>query len=204
MRFTALRLPVYSTSSNTVGFNSNFEAFNLRKDRIQGVELFAVAHPFSNLTLSASYTYLDPITTSGADISQPAGSRLARRPRNQFFGSITYTWCHRFDTTLELLTVNARQDINFGAPNVNLEDYTVLRLACEYRVTDFFSLLGRIENLTDEKYAEVNGFPALGRTFTVDCDYGFEHSRSPIADHRLFAQRSPCMPRRNADIRSRC
>jgi vitamin B12 transporter len=155
----------YSTSSNTVGFNSNFEAFNLGKDRIQGVELFAMAHPFPSLTLSASYTYLDAITTSGADISQPAGSRLPRRPRNQFFGSITYTWCHRFDTTLELITVNARQDENFGAPNVNLEDYTVLRLACEYRVTDFCSLFGRVENLTDEKYAEVNGFPALGRTF---------------------------------------
>ena len=162
----------YSTSSNTVGFNSNFEAFNLGRDRIQGVEMFAVAHPFSDLTLSASYTYLDAITTSGADISQPAGSRLPRRPRNQFSGSITYTWCHRFDTTLELLTVNARQDENFGAPNVNLEDYTVLRLACEYRVTDFFSLLGRIENLTDEKYAEVNGFPALGRIF-----YGGLHLR---------------------------
>jgi vitamin B12 transporter len=66
---------------------------------------------------------------------------------------------------LELVTVNARQDENFGAPNVNLEDYTVLRFACEYRVTDFFSLFGRVENLTDEKYAEVNGFPALGRTF---------------------------------------
>jgi vitamin B12 transporter len=155
----------YSASSNTVGFNSNFVAFNLGKDRIQGVELFAVLHPLPNLTLSASYTYLDAITTSGSDISQPAGSRLPRRPRNQFYGSISYEWCHRFDTTLELLTVNARQDENFGAPNVNLEDYTVLRFACEYHVTDFFSIFGRVENLTDEKYAEVDGFPALGRTF---------------------------------------
>jgi vitamin B12 transporter len=155
----------YSTSSNTVGFNSNFVAFNLGKDRIQGVELFAVLRPLPNLTLSGSYTYLDAITTSGADISQPAGSRLPRRPRNQFYGSISYEWCRRFDTTLELVTVNARQDENFGAPNVNLEDYTVLRFACEYHVTDFFSVFGRIENLTDEKYAEVNGFPALGRTF---------------------------------------
>ncbi len=155
----------YSTSSNTVGFNNNFQAFNLGKDRIQGVELFAVVHPLPNLTLAASYTYLDAITTSGADISQPAGSRLPRRPRNQFYGSISYEWCHRLDTTLELVTVNARQDENFGAPNVNLEDYTVLRFACEFRVTDYFSLTGRIENLTDEKYAEVFGFPALGRTF---------------------------------------
>jgi vitamin B12 transporter len=155
----------YSTSSNTVGFNSNFEAFNLGKDRIQGVELFGIARPLPGLTLSASYTYLDAITTSSADISQPAGSRLPRRPRNQFSGSISYDWCQRLDTTLELITVNARQDENFGAPNINLEDYTVLRLVCEYHVTDFFSVFGRIENLTDEKYAEVNGFPALGRTF---------------------------------------
>jgi vitamin B12 transporter len=155
----------YSTSSNTVGFNSNFVAFNLGKDRIQGVELFAALHPIPNLTLSAGYTYLDAITTSAADISQPAGSRLPRRPRNQFYGSISYTWCNRLDTILELVTVNARQDTNFDAPNVNLEDYTVLRFATEYRLTDFFTVFGRIENLTDEKYAEISGFPALGRTF---------------------------------------
>ncbi len=27
----------------------------------------------------------------------------------------------------------------------------------------YFSVFGRIDNLTDEKYAEVFGFPALGR-----------------------------------------
>ena len=40
-----------------------------------------------------------------------------------------------------------------------------MRLSVEYRVNDCLKITGRIENLFDEKYTEVLGFPALGRTF---------------------------------------
>jgi vitamin B12 transporter len=46
-----------------------------------------------------------------------------------------------------------------------LEDYTTVRLSAEYRVNDCLKITGRIENLLHEKYSEVLGFPALGRTF---------------------------------------
>ena len=38
-----------------------------------------------------------------------------------------------------------------------------MNIAAEYEVNPHFAIFARIDNLTDEKYAEVFGFPALGR-----------------------------------------
>jgi vitamin B12 transporter len=66
-------------------------------------------------------------------------------------------------TTIEAKFVNAREEINFGGPNFDIEDYAVVSLMAEYEVNSHFSIFCRIENLGDEQYAEVFGFPALGR-----------------------------------------
>ena len=44
-----------------------------------------------------------------------------------------------------------------------IEDYAFVNFAAEYDVNSHLSIFGRIDNLTDEHYAEVFGFPALGR-----------------------------------------
>jgi vitamin B12 transporter len=159
----------YNTASNVVGFNSQFQAFNLGGSRSQGIELYAFVNPIAGLIINAAYTYLDAVNTSGQDFSQPPGGRLARRPRNTFYLSVAYLWWQRLLTTVEVRSVNARQDISFNANNmafnVPLEDYTVVRLSAEYRIRDWLKVTGRIDNLFDEKYAEVAGYPSLGRTF---------------------------------------
>ncbi len=38
-----------------------------------------------------------------------------------------------------------------------------MNFAAEYEINPHVSIVGRIDNLTDEQYAEVFGFPALGR-----------------------------------------
>jgi vitamin B12 transporter len=155
----------HETTSNQIGYNDQFQAFNLGSARNQGVEVFLTFQPIPALTVTANYTYLDAVNTSGRDITQPAGARLARRPRNRVYASIAYAWYPRLTTTLEVESVNARQELNFGGPNLPLEDYTTVRLAGEWRATDFLRLTVRVENLFDEKYSEVYGYPALGRTF---------------------------------------
>jgi vitamin B12 transporter len=155
----------YTQASNVIGSNSQFQTFNLGAFRTQGVELFGSIRPFPNLIISASYTYLDAKKTSSADINQPLGARLPRRPRQQYNFSVSYRWFDRLFTSVEVGGVNARQEINFAQPNINVEDYTVVRLVAELQVNPHFWLTGRIENLFDEKYAEVLGFPALGRSF---------------------------------------
>jgi vitamin B12 transporter len=155
----------YTQASNVIGSNSQFQTFNLGAFRTQGVALFTSITPLPNLVISANYTYLDAKKTSSADINQPVGARLPRRPRQQYYFSISYRWFDRLFTSVEVGGVNARQEINFGQPNINVEDYTVVRLVAEYQVNPHCSLTGRIENLFDERYSEVLGFPALGRSF---------------------------------------
>jgi vitamin B12 transporter len=66
-------------------------------------------------------------------------------------------------TTAEAKFVNAREELNFGGPNFDVEDYAFVNLAAEYEINPQLSLFARVNNLLDEKYSEVFGFPALGR-----------------------------------------
>jgi vitamin B12 transporter len=149
--------------SNVIGFNGLFETLNLGAARTQGLEAEIRAQPIVNLVLMASYTYLDAEKTSSADINQLQGARLPRRPRNEVYVSASYLWCKRLRTTAEAKFVNAREELNFGGPNFDIEDYSFVNFAAEYEVNPHMLIFGRIDNLTNEHYAEVFGFPALGR-----------------------------------------
>ena len=149
--------------SNVIGFNGLFDTLNLGAAETQGLEAELRAQPVTDLVFTASYTYLDAEKTSSADINQPKGARLPRRPRNELYVSASYFWCKRLRTTAEAKFVNAREELNFGGPNFDIEDYSFVNIAAEYEVNPHLSIFGRIDNLTNEHYAEVFGFPALGR-----------------------------------------
>ena len=149
--------------SNVIGFNGLFKTLNLGAARTQGLETELKVKPWPDLTITATYTYLDTEKTSAADISQPQGARLPRRPRNEVYISASYLWCKKLRTTAEAKFVNAREELNFGLPNFDIEDYSFVNLAAEYEINAHLSIFGRIDNLTNEHYAEVFGFPALGR-----------------------------------------
>ncbi|HEX7516395.1 MAG TPA: TonB-dependent receptor [Chthoniobacterales bacterium] len=149
--------------SNVIGFNGQFDTLNLGAARTQGLEAEVRVTPVTDLTFRASYTYLDAEKTSAADISQLQGARLPRRPRNEAYVSASYLWCKKLRTTIEAKFVNAREELNFGGPNFDIEDYAFVNLAAEYEISPRFSIFARIDNLTDEQYSEVFGFPALGR-----------------------------------------
>ncbi len=147
-----------------IGFNGLFETLNLGAAETQGLE--AELHVPNRFPISFSRRAI-PISTaektSSADISQLQGARLPRRPRNEIYVSASYLWCKKLRTVVEAKFVNAREELNFGAPNFDIEDYSFVNIAAEYEVNPHFSIFGRIDNLTNEHYSEVFGFPALGR-----------------------------------------
>jgi len=108
--------------SNVIGFNGLFETLNLGAAETQGLEAELRAMPIVDLVFTASYTYLDAQKTSSSDISQPQGARLPRRPRNEVYISGSYLWWKKLRTTIEAKWVNAREEINFGGPNFDIED----------------------------------------------------------------------------------
>jgi vitamin B12 transporter len=149
--------------SNVIGFNGLFQTLNLGAAETQGLEAELHAQPIPDLVFTASYTYLDAEKTSSKDISQVQSARLPRRPRNELYLSGSYLWWKRLRTVVEAKFVNAREELNFGGPNFDIEDYSFVNIAAEYLVNPHLSLFGRIDNLTNEHYSEVFGFPALGR-----------------------------------------
>jgi vitamin B12 transporter len=148
--------------SNVIGFDGQFRTLNLGAAETQGVETELRATPIADLTFTASYTYLEAEKTDTANIAQPQGARLPRRPRNEVYVSGSYLWCMKLRTTVEAKFVNAREELNFGGPNFDIEDYSFVNIAAEYEINPHMSIFGRIDNLTGEHYSEVFGFPNLG------------------------------------------
>jgi vitamin B12 transporter len=149
--------------SNAIGSNGLFETLNLGAAETQGLEAELRAQPITNLLFTVSYTYLAAENTSSKDISQLQGARLPRRPRNEVYVSASYLWWKKLRTVVEAKFVNAREELNFGGPNFDIEDYSFVNVAAEYEVNPHLSVFGRIDNLMNEHYSEVFGFPALGR-----------------------------------------
>lgn len=148
--------------SNIIGFDGQFRTLNLGAAETQGVETELRAMPITDLTFTASYTYLEAEKTDAANIAQLQGARLPRRPRNEVYVSGSYLWCKKLRTTIEAKFVNAREELNFGGPNFDIEDYNFVNFAAEYEINPHMSIFGRVDNLTGEHYAEVFGFPNLG------------------------------------------
>jgi len=149
--------------SNAIGSNGLFQTLNLGAAETQGLEAELRAQPITNLLFTVSYTYLDAKNTSSEDISQPQGARLPRRARNEVYVSASYLWWKKLRTVVEAKFVNAREELNFGGPNFDIEDYSFVNIAAEYEVNPHVSIFGRIDNLANEHYSEVFGFPTLGR-----------------------------------------
>ena len=121
--------------SNVIGFNGLFDTLNLGSAETQGLEAELHAQPIPNLVFTASLH----LSRAGKDflkrrISQLQGARLPRRPRNEIYVSASYLWWKRLRTVVEAKFVNAREELNFGGPNFDIEDYSFVNIAAEYEV----------------------------------------------------------------------
>lgn len=157
----------------------------------RGIELSARARPggdLSRLRLSGSYTFLRsrldraadvltflPPTFEGVFVRNPElGLPLLRRPRHS--GAFEVSWVdQRFDLALDGSIVGKRRDfVPFpfakfdlsGKPVFNA-GYAKLNAAGSYRVNNFVSLFARVENLLNQDYQEVIGFPAYRLNFSA-------------------------------------
>jgi vitamin B12 transporter len=143
-----------------------FLAANIERARIRGAELMAGVRLSAPWRLDASYTHL---LTRDEVTNLP----LFRRPRNA--GSVTLSYAtgvwsvsgnvnavgRRFETDFETFT----NRYNGG--------YTKVDIAGAYRLRPSLQLTARVENAFDRRYAEVLGFPAVGRTVHAGFTFGF-------------------------------
>jgi len=152
---------------------TNFVNFDRASAR--GMELIGAAHPLLRLRLAASYTYLSSRLDRSFDpASQEVGLQLLRRPRHS--GSLEIDWTgQRYDASLSGSFVGSRRDIDpvsgsrfdqAGRAIFN-SGYGKLNLAGSYKISSFARLFARVENLLNQDYQEVLGFPAYRLNFSV-------------------------------------
>ncbi|HEX8388357.1 MAG TPA: TonB-dependent receptor, partial [Sphingomonas sp.] len=127
--------------------------------RQRGVEAFASVRPVDQLRFDLGYTYTR---------SRENGVQEVRRPRHN--GSVNLTALSRDERFAGTLTVryNGRQqDVTFtptfAQVRVPLQEYVLVNLNAEYKLTRSLALVGRVENLLDEPYEEVFGYVTAGR-----------------------------------------
>lgn len=137
---------------------------NIESAVTQGVEFFTTARPIRPLILKASYTYTDTEAREAASFGITDGSRLLRRPLHK--AALDITWLvaeERGSVTLSILYIGEREDLDPVAfTTVTAEDYVLVNLAAQYKLTDQVELLGRVVNLFDEDYEDVLGFETPG------------------------------------------
>jgi vitamin B12 transporter len=87
-----------------------------------------------------------------------------RRPLHKYNLNVNYRFLDRANANLDIFYFGEREDLDLydWTETKTLGAYTVVNLALSYEISEHFRIHGRVENLFDEKYEEVNGFGTPG------------------------------------------
>lgn len=140
---------------------------NVEKARTKGLELSGKFALPGAVQVRLAYTYLEADNLS-------EGTRLLRRPRNSGSLDVWHDFGRGCSAGAGLAFAAGRQDVDAATfATINAEDYTVVRVYGAWRVSPTTTLKARIENLLDEKYEEVNGYPQPGLGAFVSIEVKF-------------------------------
>ena len=135
---------------------------NVNRARTDGVEISLDARPVTNLTCWANYTWL----IESKDLSHDTLNTRLRRPEHSANLGISYRLFNRVTASTGLALVGSRYDYQVVSPwgIVRNGGYAKWNLGLTGDINKHLQAFVRLDNLLDEKYAEVIGYPALGRT----------------------------------------
>ena len=129
---------------------------NVERARTQGLEVSFNGNVTATTELRVAYTYLE-----AENLDQR--NRLLRRPRHGGSADLLQTFAQGIAAGVGVRTVTQREDIHARTfRRIDGEDFTVVRLHVAWQVNEHLTLKARVENLLDEHYEEVHGFPQLG------------------------------------------
>ncbi len=139
---------------------------NLGRTQARGAELALDAAPRPQLTLHAAYTFLDGRVVDSAPDADPiyaVGQPLLRRPKHQASLS-AQSHLGRLSAGVTLVIVGKRADSDFGGLGLTQNDgYRRLDARLRWELGRGLELAAAADNLTNAKYMEILGYPALGR-----------------------------------------
>ncbi len=160
-----LRLTYFDTTFEDLIDWSGFTTANVGTARSKGLETSLDLNQ-EGYSSRLSFSYLEAENPSTSE-------RLLRRPR--IMGNLVVQHANNERTLgIGLKLINDVMDID-GATfsTITGDDYAIMRLFGDYQITETIKLVGRIENLMDENYEEVDGYPALGRAIHAGLSFIF-------------------------------
>ncbi|TDG13876.1 TonB-dependent receptor [Seongchinamella unica] len=128
----------------------------------RGVELVAIAPLPLGFSFNGNYTY--------NDTRDFAGDQRARRPEQLF--NLGLKWAAPAERLMLGLNLRGAYDA-ISTTGDALDDYEVIDLSADWHVISGLHLFGRVENLSDENYAEVSGFNTAGTAAYLGARYSF-------------------------------
>ncbi len=141
----------------------SFTVKNIGLAEMSGIESFMEYRFRPAGLLRLSYTYLD---ARDAVAARP----LARRPRHTISAEARDELAPGWTLGFGVRGVADRED---GFPQAQVKDYIVARVFTQYEAGKNLRLKLRVENLFNEQYAEVAGFPALPRGIYGSVEWRF-------------------------------
>lgn len=130
------------------------------RSKQHGIEAFISARPIPQIKFDLAYTWVD---------STENGINEVRRPHH--VGSVNttiFSTDERFSGTLSVRYNGRQDDLAYTDPSyvpvlLSMQEYVLVNLNAEYRLTNGVSLFARVENLLDEDYEEVFSVATAGR-----------------------------------------
>jgi len=134
---------------------------NSGKARAQGIEFTSETDLLDNLVASVNYTYTNSLVLA-------TRHPIPREPDNRWNIGLTWEPVKRLSLFTQVHVVTRQFDA--GGGGVYNTGHTRVDVGGTYRLVDRYGYLqsldltARIQNLLNERYSEVRGFPALGLT----------------------------------------
>jgi vitamin B12 transporter len=142
---------------------------NAGKARSKGVESSAEIDVLPSLVASFTYTYTD---TDNLQTNRP----IARIPRHSGSAGLTWEPIPRLSLFTQVYVVGSQFD-SFGdlynSGHTRVDAGGTYRLLNQLGWLQRLELVARAQNILNEQYAEVRGFPALGANFLIGLRAGF-------------------------------
>jgi vitamin B12 transporter len=148
----------------TAPFPALGRSVNIDRARTEGLEVSSRLR-VGILEARTAYTLLSATSPSEPD---PAFRRLIRRPRHTVSADAVFALPKRARVGGGVVALLDREDTDFNtfpSQRVDPGNYVVARLYGSWEMGPL-TFQARVENLFDERYEPVYGFPALGRSVT--------------------------------------
>ncbi len=152
--------------TDMIGFGTDYKPVNVNKAKSSGIEAALTLKNLKGFSFNTTYTYNKVNDVSESNPNKD--DQLIRRPEHKLDFNINYNYENKLNINLSVNMNGKRYDNDFStwpAQRVELKSYTLVNLVVSYKVLDYLSVFGKVDNLLDADYEEVLYYGTLGRSF---------------------------------------